>query len=100
MNRVREVFGKAVQKPEMSVELASLSPEEPTVTVTIDEFTHRMKEMAKARGMSFYGNLPDRYKVVVNGTHPLTLRILNEREEQQTLLARQALDLALLSRGM
>ncbi len=100
MNRVREVFGKAVQKPEMSVELASLSPEEPPVTVTIDEFTQRMKEMAKTGGMSFYGNLPDRYKVVVNGNHPLTLRILNESEEQQTLLARQALDLALLSRGM
>lgn len=100
MSRVKEVFGKAVQKPEMSVELASLSPGEPPVTVTIDEFTQRMKEMAKTGGMSFYGNLPDRYKVVVNGNHPLTLRILNENEEQQTLLARQALDLALLSRGM
>lgn len=98
---VKDLFGKAIDKPEMTVEVASLSPGESPVTVTVDEFTQRMKEMAKTGGMGFYGNLPDRYKVVVNGNHPLTQRILNaENEEKQALLARQAIDLALLSRGM
>lgn len=98
---VKDLFGKAVDKPEMTVEVESLSPGEPPVTVTVDEFTQRMKEMAKTGGMGFYGDLPDRYKVVVNGNHPLTQRILNaENEEKQELLARQVVDLALLSRGM
>ncbi|QEC53892.1 molecular chaperone HtpG [Anseongella ginsenosidimutans] len=98
---VKEVFARAVDKPDMTVEVESLSPGDAPVTVTVDEFTQRMKEMAKTGGMSFYGNMPDRYQVVVNGNHPLILRILNaENQEKQALLARQAVDLALLSRGM
>lgn len=98
---VKDLFGKAVDNSEMTIEVESLSPDEPPVTVTIDEFTQRMKDMARTGGMSFYGNLPDRYRVVVNGNHPLTQRILSaENEQQQSLLARQAFDLALLSRGM
>lgn len=101
VGNVKEVFAKVVDNPDMTVQVESLSPGEAPVTVTIDEFTQRMKEMAKTGGMSFYGNMPDRYTVVINGNHPLTLRILNAaNQEKQTLLARQAVDLALLSRGM
>src|SRR3546814_2529436 len=85
----------------MTIEVESLSPDEPPVTVTIDEFTQRMKDMARTGGMSFYGNLPDRYRVVVNGNHPLTQRILSaETEQKQSLLACQAFALALLSIAM
>jgi molecular chaperone HtpG len=62
----------------------------------------RMKDMAKmGGGMGFYGNLPDTYKVAINGNHKLVSRMLQaDSEEQQLALAKQAYDLALLSQGM
>ena len=101
-NKVKEVFQKAVDKPHMQVEIESHSPEEMPVTVTMDEYMRRMKEMAKMGGpYSFYGSMPDNYKVAVNGNHKLIARILEtENEAQQTQLAKQAFDLALLSQGM
>ena len=50
--------------------------------------------------MQFYGALPDTYKVSINGNHQLISRILKAEGEQQTALAKQAFDLALLSQGM
>ena len=86
----------------MNVEIESLNPEEFPVTVTVDEFTRRMKDMAKmGGGMSFYGSLPDNFKVAINANHKLISRILDAgSEELQTKLAKQAFDLALLSQGM
>lgn len=51
--------------------------------------------------MNFYGNLPDNYKVSVNGNHKLIQRMLEAGDEAtRERLARQAFDLALLSQGM
>ena len=68
----------------------------------MDEFMRRMKDMAAmGGGMSFYGSMPDNYKVSINGNHKLISRIAQaETEEEQTQLAKQAFDLALLSQGM
>jgi molecular chaperone HtpG len=102
--KVKEVFQKAISKPGMEVEVEALSPEEMPVTITMEEWMRRMKEMARLGGnggMNFYGSLPDTYKVAVNGNHKLVSRILkSESEAEQTELARQAFDLALLSQGM
>jgi molecular chaperone HtpG len=61
-----------------------------------------MKDMAAmGGGMSFYGNMPDNYKVIVNGNHKLVSRILQEEDETvQAQLSKQAFDLALLSQGL
>src|SRR5690606_27440344 len=82
--------------------IESLNPEELPVTVTMDEFMRRMKDMAQmGGGMGFYGNLPDNFKVAVNGNHKLITRILQaEDETEKENLAKQAFDLALLSQGM
>jgi molecular chaperone HtpG len=68
----------------------------------MDEFMRRMKDMAAmGGGMSFYGQMPDNYKVVVNANHKLITRILDEENaETQAQLAKQAFDLALLSQGL
>jgi molecular chaperone HtpG len=50
--------------------------------------------------MSFYGTLPDSYKVAVNGNHKLVSKLLQLDEAGATQLAKQAFDLALLSQGM
>jgi len=100
--KVKTIFEKAINRPAYRVELESLNPEELPVTVTMDEFMRRMKEMAAmGGGMGFYGNMPDNYKVVVNANHKLITRILqDENEQEQSQLARQAFDLALLSQGL
>ena len=86
----------------MKVEIESLNPDELPVSVTQDEFMRRMKDMAQmGGGMSFYGALPENFKVAVNGNHALVNRILQtENEEEQGQLAKQAFDLALLSQGI
>lgn len=96
-----ELFQKAISRTDMKVEVDALSPDDLPVSVTIDEFMRRMKDMAKTGGgMGFYGTLPDNYKVTVNGNHPLVKRILTASEEEGGKLAKQAFDLALLSRGL
>ena len=87
----------------MKVSVEGLSIDEQPVTVTMDEFMRRMKDMAKlgGSGMGFYGMMPDNYNVAINGNHKLVSRILKtEGEAEQMKLAKQAFDLALLSQGM
>ncbi|MDE6153619.1 MAG: molecular chaperone HtpG [Muribaculaceae bacterium] len=46
------------------------------VEITQNEYMRRMKEMAALQpGMSFYGEMPDSYSVVVNTEHPLVKNI-------------------------
>src|SRR6476661_5906673 len=100
---VKEVFDKAINNTNMKVEVESLSAGELPVTITMEEWMRRMKDMARmggGGGMNFYGSLPDTYKVAVNGNHRLVQRILQADETHKVQLARQAFDLALLSQGM
>lgn len=100
---VKELFEKAINNKNYSVEIEGLSPEEMPVTITMEEWMRRMKDMAQTGGgpMSFYGSLPDSYKVAINGNHPVVDKILKaEGEEAQLKLAKQAFDLALLSQGL
>ena len=101
--QVKEVFEKAIGDKSYSVEIEGLSPEELPVTITMEEWIRRMKDMAQTGGgpMSFYGSLPDSYKVAINGNHPVVDKILKaEGEEAQLKLAKQAFDLAKLSQGL
>lgn len=98
---VKGIFEKAISKPGYTVEVVGLNPDDAPVTITMDEFMRRMKDMAKmGGGMGFYGNMPDSYKVAINGNHKLVSKILASGEEEQNKFAKQAVDLALLSQGM
>ncbi len=100
---VKEIFEKAISSTNYSVVVEGLSPEEMPVTITMEEFMRRMKDMAQTGGgaMSFYGSLPDHYKVAINGNHPVIDKVLKaETEEEKARLAKQAFDLALLSQGL
>lgn len=100
--KVKDIFDKAINNANMQVEVGAMNPGEMPVTVTMDEFMRRMKDMAKMGGgqMSFYGALPDRYKISINGNHKLVDKMLKADETTQAQLAKQAYDLALLSQGM
>jgi molecular chaperone HtpG len=100
-NTVKGIFEKAINKPGYTVEVVGLNPDDAPVTITMDEFMRRMKDMAKmGGGMGFYGSMPDSYKVAINGNHKLVNKILTASEEEQGKFAKQAVDLALLSQGM
>ncbi len=100
--KVVSLFEKAIAKPNMKVEVEALNADELPVSVTMEEWMRRMKDMARmGGGMDFYGSMPDQYKVSINGNHKLITRILNaSNEEEQLQLAKQSFDLALLSQGM
>jgi len=52
------------------------------MVVTQNEFMRRMKDMSKMQsGMSFYGDLPDSYNLVVNVSHPLIKKIMTDKQE-------------------
>lgn len=99
---VKKVFEQAIHNTNMKVVVESLNPEDFPVTVTMDEWMRRMKDMQKlGGGMGFYGNFPDTYNVAVNGNHKLISRILKaENDSERQNLAKQAYDLAMLSQGM
>lgn len=101
--KVKAVFEKAINNKLMTVAVESLSTDELPVVITMSEWMRRMKDMAKmgGGGYAFMGGMPDNYNVSINGNHAITQKILKaENEEQQTKLAKQAFDLALLSQNM
>jgi molecular chaperone HtpG len=100
--KLKEIFEKAINNSNMKVDVESLSAEELPVTITMEEWMRRMKDMAKmgGGGMNFYGAMPDTYKVAINGNHKLVSKILQSDTEHQVTLAKQAFDLALLSQGL
>lgn len=66
-----------VEKCEFIVSFESLSADTAPVQITQSEYMRRMKEMAAMqRGMSFYGELPDSYNLILNTEHPLVKRIM------------------------
>jgi molecular chaperone HtpG len=100
--QLKSIFEKAFNNTNMKVEVESLPAESLPVTITMEEWMRRMKEMSKMGGgpMSFYGSMPDSYKVAINANHKLIGKILSADETAQATLAKQACDLALLSQGM
>ena len=54
------------------------------VFLTQNEFMRRMKEMSQhQQGMSFYGQMPDSYNLVVNTAHPLIQELAAKESSEQ-----------------
>lgn len=101
VNKVKAVFEKAINNPTMKIQVESLPAEAMPVTITMEEWMRRMKDMSKlSGGMNFYGSLPDTYKVTINANHKIIPKILSASEEQQLSIARHVFDLGLLAQGM
>lgn len=99
--KLKSIFEKAINNSSMHVEIDSTHAEAMPVTITMEEWMRRMKDMSRlGGGMNFYGNMPDTYKVSVNANHKLVNKILSADEAQQTVLAKQAFDLAMLAQGL
>jgi len=99
--KLKSIFEKAINNPAMKVEVESLNAESMPVTITMEEWMRRMKDMSKmGGGMNFYGSMPDNYKVAINANHKIVDKILKAEEGQQTAMAKQAFDLAMLAQGL
>ena len=72
----------ALENANFLVQLESMAETSQPVTVTVNEYMRRMKEMAAMQpGMNFYGQMPDSYSLVVNTAHPLVAKIKAEAEK-------------------
>ena len=80
---IKNVFqGPLKMKDHYSVVFESLDEADAPVIITRSEFMRRMKEMSQfGGGMSFYGDLPDSFNLVVNGRHPLIEKLSNDIAE-------------------
>lgn len=65
-----------VEKAQFLVSFEAMAASDQPVVITQNEYMRRMKEMSVLQpGMSFYGELPDSYNLVVNTEHPLVAGI-------------------------
>jgi len=73
----------ALDKTNFIITFEQLDATTSPVFITQNEFMRRMKEMSSLQGgmMSFYGEMPDSYNLVVNTAHPIIEKILTEEEE-------------------
>ena len=72
-----------IDKTNFIVGFENVSEDALPVFLTQEEFMRRMKDMSAMGGgmMSFYGEMPDSYKLVVNTAHPLIKDLLKAEEE-------------------
>lgn len=102
-SQLKEKFTHVIAKENMQVEVVGLSPEDAPVTITMDEWMRRMKDMNQFGGgmAGIYGQLPDNYKVTVNGNHPIMKKILESGDAVQSdHVAKHIFDLARLSQNL
>lgn len=67
-----------IDKANFNVEVESLGENASPVIITQSEYMRRMKEMSQFQpGMSFYGQMPDSYTVVLNADHHLVKNVLD-----------------------
>ena len=67
---------------DFNVEAQALGEDQLPVMMTQSEYMRRMKEMARLQpGMSFYGEMPDMYNIVLNTDSPLIREVLEDCEK-------------------
>ena len=100
-----------LEKTEFNVEVQALGEQSQPVVITQSEYMRRMKDMSRyQQGMSFYGQMPDSYTIVLNSNHPLIKRVLDDVKDKEkdkvaeyakgNPVVSQLIDLALLQNGM
>lgn len=69
-----------IDKVSFSVNIQAMGNTSSPIIITQSEYMRRMKEMASIQaGMSFYGEMPDMYSIVLNSDHKIIKSILEEQ---------------------
>ena len=101
---LKDLFSK--QLPEMEkmhfdVQIEALGEDSLPIILTQNEFMRRMQEMAKLQpGMSFYGEMPVSFAMVLNADHRLVKELVGVQSEESEDKVKQLIDLSLLSNGL
>ena len=81
-DNLSEVFRSQMpqmDKAQFNVDVESLGENAQPVVITESEYMRRMKEMSHFQpGMSFYGQMPDTYTIVLNADHKLVKEVLDD----------------------
>ena len=84
LHMITKVFSSQMpkmDKVDFHVDAQSLGENAMPVMVTCSEYMRRMKDMANIQaGMSFYGDMPDMYTVILNKDHKLVMNIIADAE--------------------
>jgi molecular chaperone HtpG len=83
---LKEIFKSrlpALEKTEFNVTFEALGEQSSPVMLTQSEYMRRMREMSSTQqqGMSFYGEIPDSYNLVLNTDHALVKNVLADGEK-------------------
>ena len=72
-----------MDKVEFNVMTASMGESSDPLLLTQSEYMRRMKEMANIQaGMSFYGEMPDMFNLMLNTDHSLIKEVISDEESQ------------------
>lgn len=79
---IRSLFeGSSPEKSNLWVQFEDLGEEAMPVVITRSEFMRRMKDMAAMSGTAgFYGNMPETLNLIVNVSHPLVKKVLDDSD--------------------
>ncbi|MGA2823562.1 MAG: molecular chaperone HtpG [Bacteroidales bacterium] len=99
---LKDLIEKQVDKNKFTVDLESMSETEQPMMIMQPEFMRRMKDMsALGGGMSYMGELPEHYNLIVNSNNPMIGNLLLETDAaKQTATIKHLFDLALLAQNM
>ena len=71
----------SMNKVEFNVETQPMGENGAPIMITQSEYMRRMKEMSHIQaGMSFYGEMPDMFNVVLNSDHKLVKQVLEDAD--------------------
>ena len=95
---VEDVVGKET----FDVSFAPMASDEQPIVITQSEFMRRMKEQQAVGGGGFtmFGEMPEKYNLVVNSNHPLVEKIASDSNDSQQEMIKQLADLARLNSGL
>lgn len=97
--KVEEIFKPLANNQVVQIE--AQGPEDYPVTIILPEFMRRWQEMSKLNGQAgMFGEMPLSFQLVVNGNHPKIGQLLQSSTEESEKVAKQLVDLALLSQGL
>lgn len=100
-DKLKPMIETHLEKQQFQVSFENLSESEQPMIITQPEFMRRMKDMSAMGGMSYMGNLPDSYMLVVNSNHPLVGKLLElENADLQEKQIKQLIDLAMLAKNL
>jgi molecular chaperone HtpG len=99
--QLKQIFESIADKEKFTVQLEDLSETAIPVSITEPEFLRRMREQSMLGNQPFGAGGMELYNLIVNTNHPLMTKIINEKDsEKQKEIAKQSLDLAMLSKNL